>query len=170
MEILFIPLMVFLARQSGSGYFTNPIMKRLPEVLFGLVFAYAGYAVWGNYVIAVLCGISSFYAMEAGHGTFYAMTGWMKSGDDDNPRMQTLDYPLHFIYKILKLDVTKSHYSWVGMSLKGLWIGLPLGVWALLLSPLWALSYYVGHRLEKEHVVPEYLSGMFAGILITMVI
>lgn len=165
--MIFLPvIMAFLARLSGGGLFAPKIWSRLPELCFAIPFGvYAGMEYgwyWG-----VMAWVWSFFAMEMGHGTFYGMQGYNDHNrESENPRIQTLEKVFRPIYTALGGNIYHPAYSWVGMGLKGLLIGLPIAPWGLLLAFLWPVSYWIGHRIERNPAVAEWVSGMMSGMVL----
>lgn len=161
-------VMAFLARLSGGGMFAPKIWSRLPEVLFAVPFGVYAWIEYGWYwgVVGFVC---SCYAMEMGHGTFYAMNGYNDHNrESDKPRIQTLEKVFRPLYIRLGGNIMKPAYSWYMMAIKGMLIGLPAAPWGLLLAALWPLSYWIGHRVEKNAEVSEWVSGMAAGLVLAL--
>lgn len=163
MHLLLVPSMAFLARASGGGLFADRVWSRLPELLFSLPFGYAAYATTGRWWMGMIGWLWSFVAMELGHGTVYGMSGY-RSGVAG--RIQTIERLVRPIYTRLGGSIYHPLYSWLCMGLKGLLIGLPLGIFAPLIAVLWPAAYWVGHRVENQPEVAEWLSGMFAGLVV----
>ena len=167
--IFLIPLMAFIARGAGADWFK---LKTVFGLLFGLAFGFTAYNVYGHWVAGLLGFLVSWRGFEFGHGTFYAMIGYHDHNRDpskpDVPRIQTLEKVVRPIYTRLGGDIYNPLYSWVCMGVKGLLIGLAAGWYGLLLAVLWPFAYWVGHRIEKQPEVAEWISGMFAGLIIAM--
>lgn len=164
MTFLLIPFMSFLARGAGADWFK---LKTLFGVIFGAVFGLTAYHVYGHWVAGLVGFLISWRGFEFGHGTFYAMKGY--SDDKNNPsRIQTLEKLIRPIYTRLGGDIYSPLYSWVCMSVKGLLIGLAAGWYGVLLAIIWPFAYWVGHRVEKQPEVAEWISGMFAGLIIVL--
>lgn len=147
-------IMSILSRMAGGGFYKAKYdwQDRIPEILFAFPFAYVAYlhSPW----LALPAYVSTFLAMETGHGTAFGM-GFAPIPTREQ-RRQFLDNVIELFYD--KRDVT---YCWIFMGLKGAWIGLALFPFGLPLILLWPLSYYIGRRTVYE--VAEYLSGFFAG-------
>lgn len=164
-----IPLMSFLARGAGADWFK---LKTLFGVLFGAVFGVVSSVVYGHWVAGIIGFLISWRGFEFGHGTFYAMFGYHDHNRDPNkpdfPRVQTLEKVVRPIYTKLGGDIYSPLYSWVCMGTKGFLIGLAAGWYGLLLVVLWPLAYWIGFRVEKSGAVAEWVSGMFAGMVIAL--
>ena len=145
-----IPIMGILSRAAGGGFFKAKYdwQDRVPEILFSIPFGFAG----GHFLWAV----SSFFAFETGHGTVMHMGENPNQGD----RRQFID---RFIYW-LPIKKFEKLYCWIFMGIKGLWIGLPCGLYGLSLAVLWPLSYEIAVRFKKNEIA-EWLTGIFAGIV-----
>lgn len=156
-------LLSILARMSGGGFGASKFWSHLPELTFASVIAYYA-AVYSHtdwfFVPAVLW---SFFAMETGHGTFYAMDGY----GADGKRKQHLEIVFRPLYLLFKGDIYKPLYSWYMMGIKGFLIALPLGPIAALLNAfLWPFSYWLGFKIENNPEEAELLSGLFLGSII----
>lgn len=160
---ILIPFQSFMARASGGGLFANKVWSRLPEIIFAVPFGYCAYHTSGLWYVGLIGFITSYFAMEMGHGTIYGMTGWRS---DDPDRIQTIEKIVRPIYIKLGGNIYNPLYSWVCMGLKGLLIGLAAFPFGLLLAALWPFSYWIGHRVEKNPAVAEWVSGMMAGLVI----
>jgi len=161
-----IILMAFLARAAGGGLGVSELPRwcnRIPELLFALPFGYCAWISTGSIGWGIFGWVWSFVAMEMGHGNVYRMTGIDGQFAD---RPQSIEKIVRPIFTRLGGDITKPHYSWVVMGCKGLLIGLPAFPCGLALTVLWPFAYFIGNRTEKDSAVAEYLSGMFAGIVI----
>lgn len=169
MTPMIIPFMSILTRAAGADWFG---LKILSGVLFGAVFGLTAYHVYGHWVAGLVGFLISWRGFELGHGTFYAMKGYHDHNRDpdkqDVPRIQTLEKVIRPIYTKLGGDIYSPLYSWVLMSVKGLFIGVAAGWYGVLLAIIWPFAYWVGHRVEKQPEVAEWISGMFAGLIIVL--
>lgn len=164
MTFLLIPLMSFLARAAGADWFG---LKILSGVLFGAVFGLTAYHVYGHWVAGLVGFLISWRGFEFGHGTFYKMDGYNRAA---HPRKQTIEYIVEPFFNLFKIDKHQASYSWVCMGTKGLLIGAAAGWYGVLLAIIWPFAYWVGHRVEKQPEVAEWISGMFAGVVVVMAI
>jgi hypothetical protein len=189
MKLIFLGLMATLARQAGGGAgaswlvyhvgtrfgaFWGSFASRLPEIVWALVFTIVSVNLFelSPWPSALPIAIIAYLAMETGHGNAYHM-GFAETTFPD--RWQTLDYVVRPIMRgitwvaayaglILSLRPRSPIYCWLFMGLKGLLIGLPLGIYGLPLAILWPLAYYISFRLTRSSETAEWLSGGFAGL------
>lgn len=178
MTFLLIPIMSFLARLSGSSYlqkwlgitpntFWESFFKRVPEILFGLMIA-ATATIINDYGFVGFClsAVVSFFAMELGHGTFYAMRGYNHSTVNGKDRIQTLEKLLRPVYTIFSKNIYHPAYSWFMMGAKGSLIALPMGfIPTITNAVLWPVSYYIGHVILKKPNMSEWISGALIGLI-----
>lgn len=178
--IFLAALMSILARQAGGGLyadwlvyqagtkinaFAGKVASRLPELLFAAPFAYAVSQFAPDWLV-VATFVGTYAAMELGHGNVYRMGGIDGLYID---RPQSIEIPLRPIFqKLFGPNLARPLYSWFIMGAKGLLIGLGALPQGILLTFLWPLSYYFGHRLLKKPQLSEYLSGAFAGLIVAM--
>ena len=141
-------------------FLASSLISRAPEIAFGLVIAilspYNFYLVW----------LFATIAMELGHGNVYRMTGVDGLYVD---RPQSIEKPIRPIFQYFGGNITKPIYSWLIMGIKGLLIAAPLGpIPALANAIAWPLAYHIGHRIEKNPALAEYLSGLFLITIATL--
>lgn len=165
LSFLLILWMATTARAAGGGVFADKVWSRLPEILFALPISLAAWAISDSIWFGSFALAWSYFAMEIGHGNAYHM-GFLEKDYPD--RWQTLDYLVRPITKLLKLAPRSAGYCWVFMGLKGLLIGLPLGMPALILALLWPLAYYLSFKFTRSSEVAEWVSGIFAGLVIIL--
>lgn len=168
--VLIVVYMALMARLSGGGLFADRVWSRLPELLFTLPFGVVAHHLTDSYTLSSLAWFCSYFAMEMGHGTFYKMKGY----DDHNrpdpnvPRIQTLERIFRPVYNLTGWSIHSPKYSWFMMAIKGLLIGLPAFPYGLTLTVLWPLAYYAGKHDGQDTKTGEWLSGVFAGLVIYM--
>lgn len=159
--------MARVSRLAGGGYFASKIPSTAPEIVFGLAIGAVSYFLWESWWIAAVTSAWSYMAMEAGHGNAYHM------GTEQYlypPRRQRLDAIILPLCKLFKFENRSPGYCWLFMGLKGLLIGLPLGLYGLPLAILWPLAYYLSFKYTQSSEYGEHLSGAFAGLLLEIVI
>lgn len=176
--LLLVPVMAIISRASGSDDRFGTLWtgwSGFPELLYGIIFAQAGYLITGNWWLALILGIVSWRAMETGHGTFYDMQGWRGEdgppnfGTPEKPRYCDLDYILVPLFKIAGRNPKAPEYSWIAMGLKGLLIGLPLLTFASLQSVLFVSAYAVNRAyMPNRPELAEWTAGMAAGLTIAV--
>lgn len=163
MTLFLIPLMSFLARAAGADWLK---LKTVYGVIFGVVFGVVS-GVNSHWVIGILCGLLSWRAYEFGHGTWYRMGGYQDhNSETEKPRIQTLERVFRPLYVKLGLDIYDPLYSWYMMGVKGFLIGVSAGWNGLLLTILWPVSYWIGHRVFKRPAIAEWISGACAGFVL----
>lgn len=150
-------IMAFLVRACGASW-----KFKGAEYLFALPFGCAAYISTGSALIGFVGYALSYFGMQTGHGRFYAMKGANLA--DSNPEFIER-YIASWAYRG---DITKPAYSWFCMGIKGLIIGLAAFPFGLALAVLWPLSYWASIKLENDTAMAEWLSGGFAGIVLTL--
>jgi hypothetical protein len=138
----------------------------VPEMLFGAAFGYAAYLATGLWWLGMAGAIWSWLWMETGHGNIYRMTGIDGKFPDAPERIER--WGGRWLFERLGGRITTPAYSWWCMGIKGLMIGLPAAPAGLLLAILWPASYWIGHRVERQPEVAEWLSGLMAGAVIAL--
>lgn len=164
-ELLIIPYMVFFSRQAGGGLWADKVPTWLPEVLFSVPFAFVAWEHWHTWYAPLLTYISTYFAHNTGHGTALAM------GEDtavaQGGRKQFLSHIVDPICNDFKWPLGSLPYCLLFFAIKGLWIGISLGWYAISLAILWPLSYYTGYKiLRNKYGEIELLSGLSAGVIL----
>lgn len=149
-----IPIAAILARIAGAGAWP----RHTAELLFGIAITYPlhAYGIWA-WVFAALW---SFAWMETGHGTAFHMG--QRPDIAIKGRKQFLSPVVDRICSLMNKPLGGSFYCWLFMGLKGLLIGLPLGLAGCALTVLWPLSYWIGRKVNNGALC-ELLSGACAG-------
>lgn len=178
--------LAFLARQAGGGdagmwlvyqvgtrwgSWWGSAASRFPEFLFALHFAVTAYERTGSIACAAGVLLTTYAAMELGHGNFMA-DGVAEHDFPDRASSLEKWTGLHWLLPRLGLAARSKWYSRILMALKGGLIGAGLGWWALLLAPLWALAYALcfqpqKHKppMQRSSEIAEWISGAFAGVV-----
>ena len=171
--VLTIAWMAYWARAAGgnalSAWLNNlPVdISWLCEVLVVLPIAYASFLMFGGGWMFSLAAIWSYFAWQTGHAV--AMNMGRLPETAQSGRKAKLSFIVDPICKAFGWGLGEAKYCWLFMGLKGLFIGLPLGVWALLLAILFPAAYEIGHRMPNARFktfFPETMSGAAAGCTI----
>jgi hypothetical protein len=158
MTIALTCLMAAMGRSHGIGGI--PGGRIAAKIVVVLAFGFGAYALFGGWF--ALLGLLSGIGLSIGHGEFYAMRGANPDADLESWEK----YPRK-LWNLLGLSEYTPAYSWYMMSLKGFIIGLPLGLFALLVAAIWSTAYYISFRFTKSSALAEYLSAGSAGLLIS---
>jgi len=171
MKLLLIPLIAFLSRLSGGGFFAPKLEEKikfggLPEIAFGFALNLP-WLLSGHWLVYILTSLWSYGWMETGHGPAMRM--------GENPSSAQSGRKV-FLSKVVDKVCNKFgfmlggwQYCWLLFGLKGFLIGLPLAPWGLMLAVLWPLSYFVANRVFNKNEIAEYMTGAFAGLVCCMV-
>lgn len=166
---LWAKIIPYKDEKNKARYLVNSLYKRSHEIMFSAPFAYYTYEKTGNPYLSALTWAWCYFMMELGHGTFYAMTGYVHSIKDGKDRIQTIEKVFRPLYrKAFRRPIEHPAYSWFMMSIKGTLIALPLGFISPVVGVLWAACYYIGFRIEKHNYYAEYLTGAMSACFILM--
>lgn len=165
-----IILMSVLARASGGGFFkVEGFAGRIPEILFAIPFGLCAAQATGLWSMFFYGFLSSYFAMETGHGTAFSM-GRAPEGALSG-RKQFLSPPIDALCRALGAPLGGRFYCYAFMGLKGLWLGLAAFPLGLSLAILWPVTYDLGRWLEAKKLPGnwewgEVLSGAAAGLVV----
>lgn len=160
---IIILAMAILARLSGMNL-PRFVPAFLPEFLFGACFGATIFVTSGNWWLATIAGIWSYAWMETGHGT---VLQWGDKPWEAIGRKQFLTPVVDYLAKVFRFQKGSKDYCIMFMGIKGLLIGLPVAPIGLTLMVFWPLAYDIGHRF-KSHAMKEFMSGAFAGWVVTV--
>ena len=149
------------------GAFWGSAASRLPEIVWAISIAIVSTLAFGLGWYGLLIAVAAYFAMETGHGNAYHM-GTLQT--QYAPRHQTLDYIVLPVCRLFDWANRSAPYCWLFMGLKGLLIGLPLGMYGIPLAILWPLAYWISFTKTKSSELAEYMAGAFTGLLIALAI
>lgn len=166
MKIILIPLISFLSRLAGGGFFAPKLKEKLnfdgaPEIAFGFALNLP-WLLSGHWLVYILASLWSYAWMETGHGT--VMTMGKDPSAAQSGRKVFLSRVVDPICAKFGFKLGGWQYCWMLFGLKGFLIGLPLAPWGLMLAVLWPLSYFIANRVFSKNEIAEYLTGAFAGL------
>lgn len=154
-------LMAAAGRMHGIGGI--PGGRILSTAIIGFGFALGGVTLYGSW--GALSGALSAWAFCWGHGNFYAMQG-VSQGRDELEGIEKETRWLWFILRPNRNSIYAPAYSWWCMGLKWLAIGaavLPYGVAIAIFAPA---AYTVSFRYTESSALAEWLTTIFAGLVI----
>lgn len=159
-----------MAHICGGGILTvPPALKKLPKLLFGVMFGVASYHLHGELWLACAAAIAASFWMNTGHGTAYEMG--FDPAIAQSGRQEFLSPIVDPITKAAGRPLGGVFYCWLFMGLKGLLMGITVAPFGLLLAVLWPLGYRLGEWTLKMGLTwdfEEIISGAFAGLVIGM--
>lgn len=177
MQALMIPLMAFLSRMDGGGFFAPRLaamgLKFLPALLFA---ACVALPFFHHPLTALVVLAFSYFAKNTGHGV---VLGWGSANPQARGRRQFLSPLVDLIANKLKIVDTDVNgdatiaYCRLFMAVKGFFIGLPLFPLGVLMAVFQPLAYELGNRRLKikgvePAVISEMLSGAFMGLIVAV--